>query len=81
MATTKKKKEPSSGSDAKSKRIVAKKMEATMGEFKRHELTSGRSGKKVSSPRQAKAIALSEARREGAKIPPSPNSGKRQKKT
>jgi len=67
--TTAKKKAPSSGSDPKSKRIVAKKMEATMGEFKRHELESGRSGKKVTNPKQALAIALSEARHAGAKIP------------
>ncbi len=71
--TASKKKAPSSGSDPKSKRIVAKKMETTMGEFKRHELESGRSGKKVRNPKQALAIALSEARHEGAKIPPSPN--------
>lgn len=76
MATkkaTSKKKASSSGSDPKSKRIVAKKMESAMGEFKRHELKSGRSGKSVSNPKQAKAIALSEARKEGAKIPPAPS--------
>jgi len=76
-----KKKAPSSGSDPKSKRIVAKKMEAAMGEFKRHELTSGRSGQKVTNPQQAKAIALSEARQAGADIPDSPNAGKHRKKT
>jgi hypothetical protein len=53
-------------------------MEVTMGEFKRHELESGRSGKKVMNPKQAIAIALSEARHEGAKIP-SPNQGSRKK--
>ena len=83
MATKKtasRKKAPSSGSDPKSKSIVAKKMEAAMGEFKRHELESGRSGKKVTNPKQAVAIALSEARHEGAKIPPSPNSPRAAKK-
>lgn len=79
MATNKK--APSSGSDPKSKRIVARKMEETMAEFKHHELKSGGSGETVTNPKQAKAIALSEARREGAKIPPSPNTGNRQKKT
>ncbi len=59
----------SSGSDPKSKRIVKSKMQKTMDEFKHHELSSGRSGKKVSNPKQAIAIGLSEARRSGAKIP------------
>lgn len=37
---------------------------------KRGTLRSGRSGKKVTSRKQAIAIALSEARRKGAKVPP-----------
>ena len=45
-----------------------------MHEMKRGELTSGRSGKKVRDPKQAIAIGLSEARRDGAKVP-SPRSG------
>ena len=36
---------------------------------KRGELTSGRSGKKVTSRKQAVAIGLSEARKKGAKVP------------
>ncbi len=44
-----------------------------MHEFKHHELESGGSGRKVKNPKQAIAIGLSEARRSGAKIPPSPN--------
>jgi hypothetical protein len=44
-----------------------------MHEMKRGELRSGRSGKKVTNPRQAIAIGLSEAREEGAKVPPPPN--------
>ena len=68
----KKKKAPSSGSDPKSKRIVSKKMETVMGEFKHHELKSGGSGETVTNPKQALAIALSEARHAGAKIPDSP---------
>ena len=70
MAT--KKKAPSSGSDAKSKRIVQKKMATVMDEFKHHALKSGKSGQKVTNPKQAIAIGLSEARKEGAKIPPAP---------
>ena len=78
MATTKKQttKKSSSGSDPKSKRIVKNKMETTMHEFKHHELKSGRSGKQVKNPKQAIAIGLSEARRSGANIPPSPNAKK-----
>ena len=71
------KKTPSSGSDPKSKRIVARKMESTMDEFKHHQLRSGGGGEKVTDRKQALAIALSEARREGANIPPSPNQGKK----
>jgi hypothetical protein len=33
------------------------------------KLKSGRSGKKVTSPKQAVAIGLSEARKEGGKVP------------
>ncbi len=38
-------------------------------EMKRGKLKSGRSGKKVRSPKQAIAIGLSEARRAGGKVP------------
>src|SRR5438874_11954265 len=73
MATKKKtsSKRSSSGSDPRSKRIVRKKMQKTMHEFKHHELKSGPGGKagKVKSPKQAIAIGLSEARQSGAKIP------------
>ena len=48
-------------------------VEEKMHEMKRGELYSGRSGKKVTNPRQAIAIGLSEAREEGAKVPPAPN--------
>ena len=40
-----------------------------MHEFKRGKLKSGRSGKKVTNPKQAIAIGLSEARKEGKKVP------------
>ena len=49
------------------------KVERAMHEMKHGELKSGRSGKKVTNPRQAIAIGLSEARDEGAKVP-SPDS-------
>ena len=45
------------------------KVEKAMHEFKRGELKSGRSGKKVTSRKQAVAIGLSEARSEGGKVP------------
>jgi hypothetical protein len=40
-----------------------------MHEMKRGQLKSGRSGKTVTDPKQAIAIGLSEARREGGKVP------------
>ena len=46
-----------------------KSVEREMHEFKRGKLKSGRSGKKVTNPKQAIAIGLSEARRKGAKVP------------
>ena len=46
-----------------------KKVEKVMHEFKRGTLKSGRSGKKVTSRKQAVAIGLSEARKRGAKVP------------
>jgi hypothetical protein len=45
------------------------KVEAAMHERKEGTLKSGRSGKKVTSRKQAIAIGLSEARKEGAKVP------------
>ncbi|HWW23667.1 MAG TPA: DUF6496 domain-containing protein [Edaphobacter sp.] len=51
---------------------VGKDVEREMREMKRGKLKSGRSGKKVTSRKQAIAIGLSEARKEGKKVPPSP---------
>ena len=48
---------------------AAEKVEKTMRERKRGTLRSGGSGKKVTSRKQAIAIGLSEARREGGKVP------------
>jgi hypothetical protein len=45
------------------------KVERAMKERKAGTLRSGRSGRKVRSRKQAIAIGLSEARREGAKVP------------
>lgn len=45
------------------------KVEKTVHEFKKGELKSGKSGKKVTSKEQAVAIGLSKARKEGAKVP------------
>lgn len=44
------------------------KVEETMHEMKEGKLKTG-SGKKVTSKKQAVAIGLSEARKEGAKVP------------
>ena len=46
-----------------------KKVERAMHEMKRGELKSGRSGKRVTSRKQAIAIGLSEARKAGGKVP------------
>lgn len=44
-------------------------VEQEMHEFKRGKLKSGRSGRPVKSRKQAIAIGLSEARKEGARVP------------
>jgi len=48
---------------------ASQKVERAMHERKRGTLKSGRSGKKVTSRKQAIAIGLSEARKSGAKVP------------
>jgi hypothetical protein len=48
---------------------AAKKVERAMHKRKKGTLKSGRSGKKVKSRKQAIAIGLSEARKEGKKVP------------
>jgi hypothetical protein len=48
---------------------AAQKVKKAMHERKRGTLKSGRSGKKVTSRKQAVAIGLSEARRAGGKVP------------
>ena len=63
MATKKKSSERKYGAAA------GKQVETEMREFKQGKLKSGRSGKKVTNPKQAIAIGLSEARRKGAMVP------------
>ena len=46
-----------------------RKVKRAMHEMKRGKLRSGRSGRRVTSRKQAVAIGLSEARRSGAKVP------------
>jgi hypothetical protein len=55
---------------AKYGKKATKKVERAMHKRKRGTLKSGRSGKKVTSRKQAIAIGLSEARKSGAKVPP-----------
>jgi hypothetical protein len=57
-------------------RAASKSVERAMHEEKRGQLRSGKSGKKVTSRKQAIAIGLSEARRKGAKVPPRKQRGK-----
>jgi hypothetical protein len=54
---------------AKYGKTAQKKVERAMRERKKGTLKSGRSGKKVTSKKQAIAIGLSEARKAGGKVP------------
>lgn len=60
---------------------ASKKVERSMHEMKRGTLRSGRSGKKVTSRKQAIAIGLSEARRAGGKVPSKASRKKSSKRT
>jgi hypothetical protein len=46
-----------------------KEVKEAMHEYKEGKLKSGKSGKKVTNPKQAVAIGLSKARKEGGKVP------------
>lgn len=59
---------------------ASKKVERAMHERKHGTLKSGRSGKKVTSKKQAIAIGLSEARAEGDKVPSAKKSSKKSSK-
>ena len=63
----------------KSGRKAQSKVRRAMHERKRGTLRSGRSGKKVTSRKQAIAIGLSEARRAGAKVPRKRKSSRKKK--
>jgi hypothetical protein len=56
---------------------ASQKVKKAMHERKRGTLKSGRSGKKVTSRKQAIAIGLSEARRAGGKVPSKKSSAKK----
>ena len=54
---------------ARYSRGAGKAVKSAMRRRKRGSLRSGRSGKKVTSRKQAVAIGLSEARKKGARVP------------
>ena len=58
-------------------RKAEEKVKRAMHERKEGTLRSGRSGKKVTSRKQAIAIGLSEARRAGGKVPRRPTRAKK----
>ena len=64
---------------AKYSKEAQHKVEKSMKEMKEGKLKSG-SGKKVTNPKQAIAIGLSEAREEGAKVPKKKSSTKKSSK-
>ncbi len=65
---------------AKYGKKASKKVEKAMHERKAGTLKSGRSGKKVTSRKQAIAIGLSEARAAGATVPRKKGSSKKSSK-
>ena len=64
-------------------KAAAKTVKSAMRRRKRGTLRSGKGGKggKVKSRKQAIAIGLSEARAEGAKVPPAPSKKAAKKKS
>ena len=64
---------------AKYGKKAGQKVERAMRERKRGTLKSGRSGRKVTSRKQAIAIGLSEARRAGGKVPAKRTSSRKKK--
>jgi len=69
MATKKAAKKAAKKSTRKYSPAAGKQVETEMHEMHKGTLKSGRSGKKVTNPKQAIAIGLSEARKKGAKVP------------
>jgi len=64
---------------AKYGKKAQEKVARAMRERKEGKLKSGRSGKKVTSRKQAIAIGLSEARRAGGKVPRKKSSSSKKK--
>jgi hypothetical protein len=58
-------------------KAASKRVKSAMHRKKKGTLKSGRSGKKVTSRKQAIAIGLSEAREKGAKVPRKKSSSKK----
>ena len=58
---------------------ASSKVKKAMHEKKKGTLKSGKSGKKVTSRKQAVAIGLSEARKAGAKVPKKNKASKKKK--
>ena len=65
---------------AKYSKKSGEKVKEVMGEMKEGKLKSGKSDKKVTNPKQAIAIGLSEARKEGDKVPKKSSPKKNNKK-
>ena len=72
MATAKRKSSSKRSGGRRYGKSASKRVESAMRRRKKGTLKSGRGGKggTVKSRKQAIAIGLSEARREGAKVPP-----------
>ncbi len=66
---------------AKYSKEAGKKVKKAMHEMHEGKLKSGKSNKKVTNPKQAVAIGLSEAREEGAKVPKKSSSKSSSKKS
>jgi len=71
--TSAKKSPAKKSSGRKYGKAVGKQVERELHELHEGKLKSGRSGKTVTNPKQAIAIALSEARKKGEEVPPNPN--------
>ena len=54
---------------AKYAKAASKEVESSIKKMENGTLKSGKSGKKVTNPKQAVAIGLSEAREKGKKVP------------
>jgi hypothetical protein len=61
-------------------KAASKRVASAMRRRKRGTLKSGRSGKRVTSRKQAIAIGLSEAREKGAKVPRKKSTRRRRSK-